>query len=508
MDPENQMLRKLTRVLFGKRSKSAAPEASNSPIPAAAQRQAPPAERPTPRSAGRARLDDLDLSRATIIEREDHNISRRDISPNALKVLYRLNECGYQAFLVGGGVRDLLLGDTPKDFDISTDATPEEIKQLFRNAMIIGRRFKIIHLRFGREVIEVTTFRAHHAPENEFEDDATNRSIKGLDSAHSSSGMILRDNVYGNINDDALRRDFTANALYYTTDGFRVIDFADGLEDIDNRILRMIGDPATRYREDPVRMLRAIRFAAKLEFTIEPATRAPLDELAPLLESISPARLFDETLKMFTGGHAEETLALLRRFKVGNVLLKSTMAATRDPDAPGSKLLRLAMRNTDARLAEGKTVTPAFLFAALLWAVLQQELQRMLNGEPVTLADQQEAANRVIGRQLQITSIPKRFSIATREIWELQLRLEQRSRRSVETVYQHPRFRAGYDFLLLREESGEPLNDLGQWWTAFQNSDKNLQEQMLEALGKTAGAKRRRRRKPTRNPAGDSGSPA
>jgi len=508
MDPENQMLRKLTRVLFGKRSKSADPDASISSNPVPAQRQARPAEHPASRPAGRARLDDLDLSRAVIIEREDHNISRRDISPNALKVLYRLNECGYQAFLVGGGVRDLLLGDTPKDFDISTDATPEEIKQLFRNAMIIGRRFKIIHLRFGREVIEVTTFRAHHAPENEFEDDASNRSIKGLDSAHSSSGMILRDNVYGNINDDALRRDFTANALYYTTDGFRVIDFADGLEDIDNHVLRMIGDPATRYREDPVRMLRAIRFAAKLDFTIEPATRAPLDELAQLLESISPARLFDETLKMFTGGHAEETLALLRRFKVGTVLFKNTMAATRDPEAPGSKLLVLAMRNTDKRLAEGKTVTPAFLFASLLWAPLQQELQRMLNGEPVTLADQQEAANRVIGRQLQITSIPKRFSIATREIWELQLRLEQRSRRSVETVYQHPRFRAGYDFLLLREESGEPLNGLGQWWTDFQISDKNQQEQMLEALGTTGGAKRRRRRKPTRKPAGDSGSPA
>lgn len=507
MDPENQMLRKLTRVLFGKRAKSAAPEASSSAPSESTPRRSRPAERPAPRQAGRARLEDLDLSRATIIEREEHCISRKDISPNALKVLYRLNESGYHAFLVGGGVRDLLLGDTPKDFDISTDATPEEIKQLFRNAMIIGRRFKIIHLRYGREIIEVTTFRAHHAPENEFEDDATNRSIKGLDSAHSSSGMILRDNVWGNINDDALRRDFTANALYYTTDGFRVIDFANGLEDIDNNVLRMIGDPATRYREDPVRMLRAIRFAAKLDFTIEPGTRAPLDELATLLESISPARLFDESLKMLTGGYAEETFALLRQFKIGSVLFKSTMAATRDPQAPGSKLLVLAMRNTDDRLADGKTVTPAFLFAALLWAPLQQELQRMTNGAPVTLADQQEAANRVIGRQLQITAIPKRFSIATREIWELQLRLEQRSRRSVEAVFEHPRFRAGYDFLLLREESGEPLNGLGQWWTDFQISDKTQQEQMLEGLGKSGGAKRRRRRKPTRKPAGDSGSP-
>lgn len=502
MDTENQMLRKLTRVLFGKRSKSVEPEAPQSTSPALSPR----ANLSTDRSAGKARFADLDLSRATVVEREEHCISRKSISPNAVKVLYRLNECGYHAFLVGGGVRDLLLGDTPKDFDISTDATPEEIKQLFRNAMIIGRRFKIIHLRFGREIIEVTTFRAHHAPENEFQDDASNRSIKGLDSAHSSSGMILRDNVWGNINEDALRRDFTANALYYTTDGFRIIDFANGLEDIDKRLLRMIGDPATRYREDPVRMLRAIRFAAKLGFTIEAGTRAPLNDLASLLESISPARLFDETLKMLTGGHAEKTMALLRQFKIGDVLFKSTMAATRDPESPSSKLLALAMRNTDSRLAEGKTVTPAFLFAALLWAPLQQELQRMLDGAPAGLADQQEAANRVIARQLQITSIPKRFSLATREIWELQLRLEQRSRRSIETVFQHPRFRAGYDFLLLREESGEPLHGLGQWWTDFQISDQTQQEQMLEGLGKTGGAKRRRRRKPSRKSAGDSGN--
>lgn len=249
-------------------------------------------------------------------------------------MLYRLGDAGYHAFLVGGGVRDLLLGDTPKDFDISTNATPEQIKQLFRNAMIIGRRFKIVHLRFGREIIEVTTFRAHHEAQNEFHDNTSNRSIKGLDSAHSSTGMILRDNVYGDINDDALRRDFTANALYYTVDGFRILDFAGGLDDIDRRLLRMIGDPATRYREDPVRLLRAIRFAAKLGFDIEKNTRAPMNELAPLLESISSARLFDETLKLLTGGQAEKTLDLLRQFRVGDILFPATMAATRDPDSP------------------------------------------------------------------------------------------------------------------------------------------------------------------------------
>lgn len=494
------MLRKLSKVLFGKRNKATAPhDEPLTPKPDQARGNPP---------AGRASLGDLDLSNADIIEREDHCISRKSISPNAVKVLYRLNDAGYHAFLVGGGVRDLLLGDTPKDFDISTNATPEQIKQLFRNAMIIGRRFKIIHLRFGREIIEVTTFRAHHAPENEFDEKMTNRSIKGLDSAHSSAGMILRDNVYGDINDDALRRDFTANALYYTIDGFRIIDFANGLQDIENRLLRMIGDPATRYREDPVRLLRAVRFAAKLGFDIEKKTRAPMNELAPLLESISPARIFDETLKLLTGGQAEKTFDLLRQFKIGDVLFPATMACTKDPETPEAKLLTLAMRNTDRRLAQGKTVTPAFLYAAILWAPLQQQLQKNLDGKLATLPEQQDAANQVILRQIQVTAIPKRFSIATREIWELQLRLQVRTRRAAETVYAHPRFRAGYDFLLLREEAGEALDGIGQWWTDFQSLDKNQQEQMLEGLGKGGGIKRRRRRKPNRKPPSEAGDKA
>lgn len=490
------MLRKLSKALFGKRNKAKAPH------------DEPTETRSGNPTQGRANLNDLDLSGADIIERDEHCISRKSISPNALKVLYRLNDAGYHAFLVGGGVRDLLLGDTPKDFDISTNATPEQIKQLFRNAMIIGRRFKIIHLRFGREIIEVTTFRAHHAPENEFTEDTSNRSIKGLDSAHSSTGMILRDNVYGDINDDALRRDFTANALYYTIDGFRVIDFANGLQDIENRLLRMIGDPATRYREDPVRLLRAVRFAAKLGFDIEKKTRAPMNELAHLLESISPARIFDETIKLFTGGHAEKTFALLRQYRIGEVLFPATMACTKDPESPDAKLLSLAMRNTDRRLAQDKSVTPAFLYAAILWAPFQSELKRRAEGKTPTFPEQQEAANKVFLQQLKITAIPKRFSIATREIWELQTRLETRTRRSAETVFAHPRFRAGYDFLLLREEAGEALDNVGQWWTDFQIGDKNQQERMLEALGKGGQPKRRRRRKPNRKPANETGGNA
>src|SRR5690606_33492794 len=249
--------------------------------------------------------------------------------------------------------------------------------------------FRIVHLRFGREIIEVTTFRAHHQPANEFQNDTSQRQIKGLDSAHASSGLILRDNVYGAINEDALRRDFTVNALYYTIDGFRIIDFVGGLDDIDRRLLRIIGDPETRYREDPVRLLRAVRFASKLDFDIEQATRAPMDDLAHLLESISPARLFDESLKLLASGDAERTFAMLRQFKVGEFMFRSTMSCTRDQNHPWYRLVNLALRNTGARLADGRSVTPAFLYAALLWPPLQKELEK--SSEQGSLTAQQEA---------------------------------------------------------------------------------------------------------------------
>ncbi|MDX1491168.1 MAG: polynucleotide adenylyltransferase PcnB [Pseudohongiellaceae bacterium] len=494
------MLRKITRVLFGSKS-----EASSSSEPSVKNSKKQRSSRDQRQSnKPRATIDDLDLSNAEIVEREDHCISRQDISRNATKVLYKLNEAGYHAFLVGGGVRDLLLGDKPKDFDISTDATPEQIKQLFRNAMIIGRRFKIIHLRFGREIIEVTTFRAPPTKSTEIQGKTSNRQIKGLDSAHSSTGLILRDNVYGTINEDALRRDFTANALYYTVDGFRILDFATGLDDIEDGILRMIGDPATRYREDPVRLLRAIRFASKLDFEIEANTLAPMDELAHLLESISPARLFDESLKLLSSGHAQKSFALLRKFKVGHFMFRSTMELTKDQNTPSARLVELALRNTDDRLAKGKTVTPAFLYAALLWPALQQTLSKMDN--PNTVLAIQNAAAQVIAPQVQVTAIPKRFTIAMREIWELQLRLVTRNKRSVESAYHHPKFRAAYDFLLLREESGEQLDNLGQWWTEFQFADQEKQEQMKAALGRSGKKPRKRRKRTTKKSAPEADS--
>ena len=432
------------------------------------------------------------LDQARIIERDGHPISRKQITPNALKVLYRFKEAGCHAFLVGGGVRDLLLGNEPKDFDIATNATPEEIKRLFKNARIIGRRFKIVHIRFGREIIEVTTFRAHHDPQNEIADDASRRQIRGLDSAHSSSGMILRDNVYGDIDQDALQRDFTVNALYYTLDHFRVLDFSTGMEDLDKKEIRIIGDPATRYREDPVRMLRAIRFSAKLGFSIEESTQRPFDQLGHLLNSVSRARLFDETLKLLAGGHAAVTFEKLRNFHLGPYLFAPTLEAMKQAELPWGNLIDLALENTDKRLTMGKSVTPAFLFAAILWPVLKLHLTQPVSPGMNRHQHFIQAANQTFLEQLNYTAIPRRVTSVSREIWELQYRLERKNKRSIEAAFSHPRFRAAYDFLLLREQAGENLGALGQWWTDFQNGDTNRKIQMITAVSRPS--KRRRKR--------------
>ena len=439
------------------------------------------------------------MEKAIVTERDQHPISRKQISENALKVLYKLGSAGYCAYLVGGSVRDLLLGKTPKDFDVATNATPEELKQIFRNARIIGRRFKIVHIRFGREIIEVTTFRAPHEADNEIADDVSRRQIKGLDSAHSTSGMILRDNVYGSIDEDALRRDFTINALYYTTENFRILDFSTGLKDMETRQIRMIGDPRERYKEDPVRMLRAVRFSAKLDFDIEESTKQPIKELAHLLGSISSARLFDETLKLLTGGHAQATFALIREHDIGDYLFAPTMEALDSDESPACNLVDLALRNTDIRISEGKSVTPAFLFAALLWPVLTQRLRSESYEKKFDFQIYQRCANAVLMEQLDYTAVPKRFTIAAREIWELQLRLERRAKHFLGNALNNPRFRAGYDFLLLREESGEDLKGMGQWWTDFQIGDT---KQRTELIARVASPINRRKRRKKNKPSG------
>lgn len=431
-----------------------------------------------------------------IIPRDQHSISRKDISDAALKVMAGLRKGGYEAFLVGGGIRDLLLGGHPKDFDVATDATPEQVKKLFRSARIIGRRFRIVHVRFGREVIEVTTFRGSHenpapAPKG--------KRIDNHQSAQSESGMLLRDNVYGTVEQDAVRRDLTINALYYTTKDFAVYDYTHGLRDLKKRLIRMIGDPATRYREDPVRMLRVIRFAAKLNFKIEEATAAPIAGLADSLRDISSARLFDESLKLFMGGHAEHTFYLLREYQLFDPLFPEVGHCLKT--GGNDKLIAEALKNTDLRVNSGKPVTPAYLFAALLWPAVKQRFDQLVSEGVPQIPAMQQAGQEVSARQQQAVSIPKRFGFPMREIWDLQLRLERRNGKRAYAMLENRRFRAAYDFLLLREQAGEDIGNLGHWWTEFQHAKPEQQEKMLQSLGGGSRQKQRRPRKRASNKA-------
>jgi poly(A) polymerase len=426
-----------------------------------------------------------------IIPRAEHSISRQDISDNALKVLYRLNNAGYQAYLVGGGVRDLLLGKKPKDFDIATDATPEQIKKLFRNCRLVGRRFRLAHILFGRDIIEVATFRGHHQAEES--DKQT--------SQQSEQGMLLRDNVYGNLEEDAQRRDFTVNALYYNIDDYSVVDFAGGLADLKAKQLTLIGEPATRYREDPVRMLRAARFAAKLDFEITPETAAPIQGLAPLLRDIPAPRLFEECLKLFLAGEGEQTLLTLHNLGLLFPMFPALRSLLSDADEhnPTLAFMLQALANTDARVHSEQRVTPAFIFAALLWPVVEMTAQELLIELSLPMHDAIELAmNQVLDQQCRSVAIPRRFTTAIREIWQLQDRLARRQGKKAFRTFEHPRFRAAFDFLLIRgETSGDSaLIELGQWWQQWQKMNERDRSQMVRELGQS---KPKRHRRPSRS---------
>lgn len=448
-----------------------------------------------PNSANSSPAATLSGSRTpTIIPRDSHTISRKHISEGALKVIARLRAAGYQGFLVGGGVRDLLLGGHPKDFDVATDARPEQIRELFRSSRIIGRRFKIVHVRFGSETIEVTTFRGSHSPA---EDGDTEDAPSPQHALRNDSGMLLRDNVYGTLEEDAIRRDFTINALYYTTENFAVYDYTNGMRDIEQRLIRIIGDPETRYREDPVRMLRAVRFAARLDFTIEEKTARPLNKLAHLLTAVSAARMFDEVLKLLMAGHGESTFRLMQEYGLAAALFPATAKAIETGHPLGDKLILRALHNTDLRIKEGKPVTPAFIYAALLWPALEQEMAAITaQGVSEALAIQQ-AIQITLDRQMRHTAIPRRFSQPMREIWELQWRLPRRESRRIQNLLEHPRLRAAYDFLLMREQAGEMLGDLGAWWTHFLAADEEQRSHLLMQLAPRTGGGRKRR--PRRN---------
>jgi poly(A) polymerase len=414
----------------------------------------------------------------------EHHIAPQGISPEALWVQRELRDAGFEAYLVGGCVRDLLLGYEPKDFDVSTSACPEAIRGIFRRSRIVGRRFQIVHVRSGREVIEVSTFRGHHSPD--FESDGEEQP-SGTSAAYAESGMLLRDNVFGTVEEDALRRDFTVNGLYYDPESNCVLDFSTGVADLEARLLRVIGDPVTRFQEDPVRMLRAARFAAKLDFTIDDGALAGIARCRKLLAQIPAARMFDEVLKLLLGGQGEATFAALDHLGLFEPIFPQTARAL--AESPEERALIVhALRNGDERIAQGKPVTPAFLFAALLWPALERRLRELEESAQLpVLAAMHEAIPELVAEQCRSTTIPRRFSTPMREIWELHQRLI--GRRSPQKLATHPRFRAAYDFVLLREQSGESLNGAGEWWTRFQSG-----EPLPAAAAETRPRRRRRRR--------------
>ncbi len=444
-------------------------------------------------------LTDVSQVQPVLLDRSQHCVSRKNISKNALKVLYRLNQAGYQAYLVGGGVRDLLLGLHPKDFDVATDATPEQIKREFRNCRLIGRRFRLAHILYGREVIEVATFRANHPAEKSHLDNQG----KHAKSRTSAEGMLTRDNVYGTLAEDAFRRDFTVNALYYRVTDFAILDYTGGLEDLKKKQLKLIGDPDARYREDPVRILRAIRLACKLSLQIEQDTQSPVQELAQLLTHVSSARLWDESNKMLLAGKAQATFNALKEQGVADYLFPATIRSLDSPNKPQAahfnRFIQAALKNTDKRIAAQQPVTPAFLFAVFLWQPLLETIET-LNQQGLPLYEaRQKAASQVMSNQQLTIGIPKRFSMMAKEIWNLQFRLQNKRRKSIFSVFQHPRFRAAYDFLCLRAGDDTELQELAQWWTDFQDCDDQARNQMIKSAEKNHNKRSAKAKKPSKN---------
>jgi poly(A) polymerase len=426
--------------------------------------------------------DSLVTNDAKKINFATHKINKTLISNAAFKTCEGLQNAGFEAFIVGGAVRDLLLNVKPKDFDVATDATPEEVNKVFRRSRIIGKRFRLVHVLWGADTIEVSTFRGHHLSEG--------------DAQTNDSGRIIRDNIFGNLTEDAARRDFTANALYYNVKTEEVLDFHNGVADLKNNLLRMIGDPKTRYQEDPVRMLRAVRLSAKLGLKIEKQTEAPIHQLADLLQDVPPSRLFDEMLKLFLSGHAVESISALRAQHLHHGLLPLLDVVLEQP--LGEKFVMLALKNTDNRIKAGKSSNPSFLFATLLWHEMLVAWDKYKALGEYAVPAMYHAMDDVIHLQAQKMAIHNRFTATMKEIWAMQPRFEQRAGKRPYALLTHPRYRAGYDFMLLRCESGEIENELGEWWTEF--ADTNT-ERRTEMLLPDTNPKKRRKRK--RKPAGE-----
>jgi poly(A) polymerase len=413
---------------------------------------------------------------------KEHGIDPQLVSSNAVRVTQTLQEAGFKAFLVGGAVRDLLLGIKPKDFDIATNATPEQVKRLFRRAFIIGRRFQIVHVMFGQDLLEVTTFRGASVDE----------------APKDAHGRVLRDNTFGDQHEDAERRDFTINAMYYDPATQSVLDYHNGIADIRNKTLRVIGVPEERYREDPVRLLRVVRFAAKLGFDIAPETRAPIAVMAPLINNVPASRVFDEALKLLLSGHALACLLRLRKEGLHHGLLPLLDVVLEQP--LGEKFVRLALDNTDLRVREGKPVSPGFLFAALLWHQVVEKWNAYQAAGESPIPALHLAADDVLNAQTDKLALQRRIASDMRDIWALQPRFDRRVGKSPYKLLENPRLRAGYDFLLLRCASGEIDGEIGEWWTEFMAADGAGREELMARKPKVEGEgmakKRARRRSP------------
>ncbi len=481
------LIRPVSRLLFGK--KRTASSIDFLPAPAKGARK-------------KKHLDTLpgDIGNPAKIPASVHHIDMSLISPNALRVIETLQAKGHHAFIVGGAVRDLLLGREPKDFDVATDATPEEVRASFRRALLIGRRFQIVHVTFGKEIIEVSTFRtsSNNAPQNAAptkvrekrrffsKEDASSGGLKrsrrhfkleANTHAVDASGLVLRDNIWGSQHEDVARRDFTINAMYYDPATQTIVDYYNGVADVNARVLRMIGDPATRYREDPMRMLRAVRFAAKLGFDIAPDTRTPIRELADLICNVPPARLFDEVLKLLLCGHALSCLQRLRAEGLHHGVLPLLDVVLEQPQS--ERFFTLALSRTDERILSGKSISPSFLFAALLWHEVRTRWEKGLKQGQNPIPSLYTAMNDTLLIQTERLAIQKRYVGDMRIIWDMQPRLEKRGR-SAAKLLQHPRFRAAYDFLLLRCEAGERDILLGQWWTNFIDATPEEREELIK----------------------------
>lgn len=417
-----------------------------------------------------------------IIPRSEHGVSRKEISENALKVLYRLNRHGYEAYLVGGSVRDLLLGLHPKDFDVVTNAKPEEVRRVFRNCRLIGRRFRLAHVYFGHDIIEVATFRGKT-------DNPTD------DISHSEQGMILRDNVYGSIAEDVWRRDFTINALYYNIADFSIVDYVGGFADVKAKRMRMIGDVNQRYREDPVRILRAIRFAAKANFELGKDLTQPIIELKELLHHISSARLFEEVMKMFHSGVATRIYQELKNHGLLAELFPVTNESVQKNEYPTDALLCKVFESTDSRIKADKSVTPSFIVTALLWYPIVERTKILVDKGLTFLPARMQAVEELLQRQAKRVSIPKRITLGAREIWQFQLRLEKRHGKRAQLLIAEQRFRAAYDFLEMRAQVGEDVKELYEWWKAYVEGDADVRKELMKTLSAPTGRRKSKRRK-------------